>query len=543
MFILREKIKHFIDWAAEAKFRRSDLWLLVPYWALVWFGIWHHEPWSDEALPWMIARDSNLGEFLQIIFGNWDRHPGLFHTLLLPLAKTGLPYFSQSILNAVFTLVTAWLFLARAPFSRIFRSFFLFSYLMVYEYSVIVRPYMLAIMLLFLIADFYPKRTTKPILYALLVSLLFQSDFICFGLGAGLLLAFAIEQRKRFRGDPRTLAALGLMVASGALAFFIAHSLPANHAEAGHKLAFNAWYMVAPTINAFFPFFDIVPHSLPFVILTAVVAFSVLVMAGIFLSGRFFPLLILVISLAYLAFGFLFVQGGNYRHHGFILISLLFALWISQNYPEKDGARFAFWGKPGSFWTKKARSVAMILMTVFFVLQLQNVYFVYVLENYLPFSGAKQMAEAIKVLDETKHVFNQGFVIVAPRRVCVGLLPYLPGVKFWNPCTESFARYYYPTKELGACDREDLGAAIEKTKEKFGDLRRILFLFQQPMPVAKDGEYEYRQVVAVDRRIFGYLNERFYLYLPLRLSGDQNSIDKVRQKDPPDFPSKTDFKK
>ena len=183
---LRRIFEKIVAWFLEVPFRASDLFVLAVYGAIVGFGIWHHEPWSDEAFPWMIARDTDLRGFLDIILHNWDRHPGLFYCILLPFAKLGFPYYTQAVLNILFALTAALLFLAMAPFARIFKYLFLFSFFMIYEYSVIVRPYMLAVMLIFAIAAFYSQRTTRPILYAVLVSMLFHTDFICFGLWAGL---------------------------------------------------------------------------------------------------------------------------------------------------------------------------------------------------------------------------------------------------------------------------------------------------------------------------------------------------------------------
>jgi len=60
---------------------------LAAYGAIVGFGVWHHEAWSDEAYPWMIARDADWRSFLEIILTNRDRHPGLFYIALLPLAR------------------------------------------------------------------------------------------------------------------------------------------------------------------------------------------------------------------------------------------------------------------------------------------------------------------------------------------------------------------------------------------------------------------------------------------------------------------------
>ena len=104
---LPKVFEKIFSWFLEVKFRASDLFILVVYGAIVGFGIWHHEPWSDEALPWMIARDTDLRGFLNIILHNWDRHPGLFHVVLLPFVKLGFPYFTQAAQNGLFAMAAA----------------------------------------------------------------------------------------------------------------------------------------------------------------------------------------------------------------------------------------------------------------------------------------------------------------------------------------------------------------------------------------------------------------------------------------------------
>lgn len=82
-----EKIKDLLlramNWMTGSGFSRADIFVVAVYVCVIGFGAFYHEPWSDEALPWLIARDSTWPDLFRIIFSNWDRHPGLFH--LLPI--------------------------------------------------------------------------------------------------------------------------------------------------------------------------------------------------------------------------------------------------------------------------------------------------------------------------------------------------------------------------------------------------------------------------------------------------------------------------
>jgi hypothetical protein len=336
---LKKNFAGFWDWLAESRFRPYDLLAVAAYGAIIGFGIWHHEPWSDEALPWMIARDTDLRGFLNIILQNWDRHPGLFHTLLLPFAKLGFPYFTQAVLNGLFALAAALIFMAKAPLPRIFRYLFLFSFYMLYEYPVIVRPYMLAILLLFMIAAFYPKRSGKPLTYAVLITLLLHSDYIVFGLAAGLTGAFIFEHRKEIEKSWRIGASVAVMILNAAWVFWMGRFLPPGHYEQGQKLLFQIQNIMQPVANAFFPFSDQVVYSS--YILPAALWGGVLVLFLVFVSIRKSPSAALVLgsSLGYLFSVFAFLHRGDYRHHGFILLSIIFVLWITSEAlkPERAG--------------------------------------------------------------------------------------------------------------------------------------------------------------------------------------------------------------
>jgi len=502
-------------WFLGTRCSVNDFLILALYGTIIGFGIWHHEPWSDEALPWMIARDSDFRGFLNIILHNWDRHPGLFHVVLLPFVKLGLPYCTQAILNGCFAMTAAFIFMTRAPFPRIFRWLFLFSFYMLYEYSVIVRPYMLAILLLFVIAAFYPKRNEQPWVYAVLITLLLHSDYIVFGLAAGLAGAFIVEHRSEIVKSRRFWGPLAIMVFNVVFVFWMGRALPPDHHEYGQKILFSIRNIAQAVTNAFFPFADQVTYAPLISPLALWGGALVILLVFLYLRKNAIVAVILGSSLGYLFFVFLFLHRGDYRHHGFILLSLVFALWVSQKFSaSKEDQRTV------SKWFN-ARSVALGLMSLFFILGLQNDWFVYQQEYFLPFSGAKDMARAISRLEKEHEILKKGYVIVASPKKAVALMPYLPGIKFWNPCEGNYASYYLNTRALSACVELSLYDVIQRTRAHFGDLSKILFLFERPMPIEKDENYEYQKVYVAGAGVFGYMYETFYLYHPLpRYSGN-----------------------
>lgn len=507
MKIAKEIFLKFVSWFQDTRFRIYDLVFLFPYAGIIGFGIWHHEPWSDEALPWMIARDSTALEFIKIIFENWDRHPGLFHTILIPFAKLGLPFWSQAVLNFLLSLTSATLFLVRAPFSRMFRILFLLSFYMLYEYSVITRPYMLVITLLFIIATVYSQRSKYPFLYAILVGLLFHSDYMGFGLAAGLTAAFFLEQWPLFPKNPRVVIAFGFMAFNAALIFWMGHSLPPGHGEYGLAMPFRFLNIIKPLANAFFPFCDMGRYQF-FTFSWAILSGCItLILVGVILIRKPISAIIFGASLGFLFLVFAFFQGGNYRNHGFILMTVIFCLWITRTSQDVFSEPRSKWQK---FQQQAARGV-LWLPGICILLGFQNLVYAYQLEYFLPFAGNQRMAAVIKKLDSDYGLFKNGYIIVAPHKNSVGLQPYLPGVKFWNPCAGGYVNYYTSSHAMKVCNELPEIEALKITRYYFPDLRRVLLLFRNPLPIFEDEHYVYRQVFSVPQ-VFGYWYETFFLY-------------------------------
>src|SRR4030067_2049077 len=151
----------------------------------------HHEPWGDEAHTWLVARDLDIiSIFKQMAY---DGTPALWYMLLIPFAKVGFPYISESILHLIIAISAVTVFMLYAPFSRVTKVLFIFSYYMIYEYSIIARSYGLSILLLFLIAALYGKRFELPLLYSFLVFLLFNTNAHSVFIASSLTILFAWE--------------------------------------------------------------------------------------------------------------------------------------------------------------------------------------------------------------------------------------------------------------------------------------------------------------------------------------------------------------
>src|SRR4030042_2768558 len=162
----------------------------------------------------------------------YDGTPALWYMFLVPFAKIGLPYISEFILHLIIAVAAVTVFILYAPFSRITKLLFIFSYYMAYEYSIIARSYGLSILLLFLIAALYSQRFEFPLWYAFLIFLLFNTNVHSFFIASSLTLLFVWEfYRNSVQRSRLTIAVLVMCL--GGLSSFLQLLWTPDHINSG----------------------------------------------------------------------------------------------------------------------------------------------------------------------------------------------------------------------------------------------------------------------------------------------------------------------
>ena len=167
--------------------------------ALVFYCVGHmlmflvHEPWFDEALAWLIARDSSIYEIL-FVTPYYEGHPSLWHLILVPFAKLGAPYeLSLSIVSLLFSGLAMGLFIYKAPFKRIIRITIPFTYYLFYQYGVISRPYCMMMLAFVLMAISFKQRNEKPGRFVLSLWFLCISSAYGIVISGGICIAWLME--------------------------------------------------------------------------------------------------------------------------------------------------------------------------------------------------------------------------------------------------------------------------------------------------------------------------------------------------------------
>jgi len=152
--------------------RRAAPWGLLGAYALqLAIIVPRHEPWFDEAQAWLLARDSGVVELFADRL-RYEGNPGLWHLLLVPLAKLGAPYAAMSWLAAAIAVAGAAVLVRAGPFPRWATAGLLFSFALGYQEAVVARGYVLLPVLLFAVAATWPRRGRRVARLTALLSLI-----------------------------------------------------------------------------------------------------------------------------------------------------------------------------------------------------------------------------------------------------------------------------------------------------------------------------------------------------------------------------------
>jgi hypothetical protein len=121
------------------------------YVLVVALAISRHEPWTDEAHSWLLARDAGLWDLWTRLM-HYEGSPGLWQTLLHILIRLGLPYAGLNVISGLLGVAAAILVVARAPLPLGIRLALPLTFFLGYQYSVVARSYVLLPVLLFVCA-------------------------------------------------------------------------------------------------------------------------------------------------------------------------------------------------------------------------------------------------------------------------------------------------------------------------------------------------------------------------------------------------------
>lgn len=157
----------------------------------IFVGI-HHEPWADEANPWLMAKGvSTIDLFTTYLHS--EGHPALWYLILKMFQMLGLKYSSFFILPIFFSTLGVAVFLFKSNFKPYLKVLFPFTYFIFYQYTIVARGYCLILLLLSLIAWIYPKRQEKCLTFSILLILLLSLESYTYLLSGSLFLLYLYD--------------------------------------------------------------------------------------------------------------------------------------------------------------------------------------------------------------------------------------------------------------------------------------------------------------------------------------------------------------
>src|SRR5262249_20694346 len=139
----------------------------------------HHELWHDELQQWGIAVSSQTPwDVVRNL--RYESTPALWHSLLYVITRFTHNPAAMQVFHLMLATAAAAVFLACAPFGRIYKTLFVLGYWPLFEYAVISRHYVLGELLFFTFLALHPWRGPRTIWSGAVLFLLAQTSFFGF---------------------------------------------------------------------------------------------------------------------------------------------------------------------------------------------------------------------------------------------------------------------------------------------------------------------------------------------------------------------------
>lgn len=169
--------------------------------ALYFIISFFHEPMYDEAQAWMIARDASWYELLFEI-PHYEGHPPFWHLILALFAKTGISFeVGLRIPGAFCWILSVGILLFRSPFPKTVKYLLPFTYYIFFRFGIVVRPYCLTMLGLFLAATTYKEKGKKPFAFMASLLVLCASSAYGMALAAGICLVWIVELFTKYKSN------------------------------------------------------------------------------------------------------------------------------------------------------------------------------------------------------------------------------------------------------------------------------------------------------------------------------------------------------
>jgi hypothetical protein len=374
-------------------------------------GILFHPMWRDEIHPWTIAgASSSLVDLLHRKV--YEGHPDLWFIMVYGVKCLCKDPVSMQLLHSGIAILTVFLILKYAPFTRVQRSLLVFGYFYLFEYAIISRNYAIGILLITLFLVLNRQKEKFILLMAFLLFLLAQTSIY----GAILCIAFLLTNifeffvsrnfREALLKQKITLIISIILIGAG-IGYSIHSVIPPpsgsfvpgiTHVSLSELTLREFIKSIAAVWKAWIPIplFQVHFWNTNFIRnenVQAIFALILIFSAGFLFIKRPVIFFFYLIGLAGIISFINLYYYGYLRHHGHLFILLIACLWLNTYHEEKQfSLRFAFAEKFYGLVNRNAKALFSILL----IIHLLTGIFTCTIQFFIPFSTGKMTADYIR---------------------------------------------------------------------------------------------------------------------------------------------------
>src|SRR5215475_193756 len=199
------------------------------YLSLAYVTLLHHEMWRDELQAWLIATGStSVGDLFQNI--QYERHPALWYLNLYLLSRLSEMPMLMQVFHILLATAGIYLFTRFAPFTKLQKLCFAFGYFPFYEYGVISRGYVIALVCLFGFCALEDRTWKHPLVQACALALLANTSIygamIAFAFGVYIVVDWLTVVRAKQGSEKSRALLLSLFIVGLGVATSIVQIMP-----------------------------------------------------------------------------------------------------------------------------------------------------------------------------------------------------------------------------------------------------------------------------------------------------------------------------
>jgi hypothetical protein len=502
---MKTTIKH---WVIKNRFA---LIVTAVYFLVNLIVILNHEPWTDEANPYLIAKYIGFDNFFEIIRG--EPHPILWTLILAPFAKLGLPLVASHIISLLIMTMAVWLLAKYAPFPKLAKVIVILSAAFFYFNPVISRDYCLVPLSAVLVCMAYKDRFRHPLRYSFTIAFLLQTHFLAAGLAAVLYIVFAVECLKKHVAVRKLAASMAIVGASVALAFLGAVGSLRGQViiqETTSCCGAGSTSQNTPPITEYFPAVNASVFGMAVAVME--VSLALILFYLLLRQRRQFVYLLVAILGNFVVLSFIYGAYGNPQKDAINLIFILVAFWTIYYDKPKDIFK-KFQKKLKKMATaemmRRVAPISVFIFTFPFAMSIPNTMMATVHDLAEPFGASMIIA------DYLNENLPEGSVIVVPSYGGLATLTVVgmelkDGRILWDALNAEpfkFIDYTLPTRVSPYVVGEDeIGEVVARN---FGNTDKLYYLNNGD---ALEGWTLMHEFPRIDNKYFSAAIPRLYLY-------------------------------